>query len=232
MPASVHPEGPSEEVKPQVSGLAITALVLGSLGFVSCGITAVVGFILGDIAHRQIKSSNGWRTGSGLAIGGIVTSSVACLLFLIILFTPPSPTRRRIAQYHQNACLSHQQQIAASILMYNQDHDETLPRKETWNADLAATYGVAGKVWDCPETSNRGTEAAPEYGYNALLSGKAFGDLSDPRTLLLTADVTSGKLLNTKSDIATTRHRDGFCAGFLDGHVTWQQAATPVRLKP
>lgn len=59
------------------NGLATASLVLGILGLF-CGITAIVGLILGIVALGQIRKGRG--TGRGLAIGGIVTSAVAIAL--------------------------------------------------------------------------------------------------------------------------------------------------------
>src|SRR5579862_3183414 len=42
----------------KTSGMATASLVLGILGFVSCGVTAVVGLILGIIAMNRVKKSN------------------------------------------------------------------------------------------------------------------------------------------------------------------------------
>src|SRR5947209_4015412 len=54
---------------PKSSGLAIASVVLGMLGF--CGITAVVGLILGVVALVKIKASQGRVVGRGFAIAGI-----------------------------------------------------------------------------------------------------------------------------------------------------------------
>lgn len=59
------------------NGLATASLVLGILGLF-CGITAIVGLVLGIVALGQIRKGRG--TGRGLAIGGIVTSAVAIAL--------------------------------------------------------------------------------------------------------------------------------------------------------
>jgi hypothetical protein len=71
---------PAAPVK--TSGLAITSLVLGCLGTISCGLTAIVGFILGLIGLRKINRSNGQLGGKGLAIAGI---SVSAAMFFLIL---------------------------------------------------------------------------------------------------------------------------------------------------
>lgn len=47
--------------------MAIVALVLAALSYVSCPIVfAIVALILGNSAEKEIKSSGGWVTGDGL----------------------------------------------------------------------------------------------------------------------------------------------------------------------
>ena len=53
---------------PKASGLAMTSLVLGCLGLFTCGITALVGLILGIIALVRINKSNGQLGGQGMAM--------------------------------------------------------------------------------------------------------------------------------------------------------------------
>lgn len=56
--------------RPSVSGLAIASLITGLL---FCFIvTAPAAVALGYAALDQIKASNGWKTGRGMAIAGIV----------------------------------------------------------------------------------------------------------------------------------------------------------------
>jgi dipeptidyl aminopeptidase/acylaminoacyl peptidase len=54
---------------PKTCGLAIASLVLG---LVSCGVTGVVGVVLGHLAMKSIKRSGGALTGGGLAIAGLI----------------------------------------------------------------------------------------------------------------------------------------------------------------
>ena len=65
---------------PRTNGLAVTSLVLGILAFVTCAVTGIPGLITGVIARRQISESQGSEQGSGLAIGGIITSVIALAL--------------------------------------------------------------------------------------------------------------------------------------------------------
>src|ERR1041384_1312719 len=71
-------------VVPRTSGLAVSSLVLGILGIISCGISSLVGIILGSVALAQIKRSGGQLKGEGLAIAGL------CVSGLFLLFVPVS----------------------------------------------------------------------------------------------------------------------------------------------
>lgn len=52
------------------SGLAIASVVTGFLWFLGMG--SLVAVILGHMALRDIRSSNGAKSGEGLAVGGLV----------------------------------------------------------------------------------------------------------------------------------------------------------------
>jgi hypothetical protein len=80
-PEPPPPLPPSEPftVRPRVSALAVVSLVLGVLGFVTVGLTGVVGLILGIVALSQIRRQAGQLTGRSLAIAGIAVSAVTLL---------------------------------------------------------------------------------------------------------------------------------------------------------
>ncbi|MGQ4384224.1 DUF4190 domain-containing protein [Streptomyces sp. SAS_270] len=63
-----------------VNGLAISALVLGILCFLPA-----VGLVLGAVALRQIKKRG--ERGKGMAVGGMVMSSVGVVLLVVALVT-------------------------------------------------------------------------------------------------------------------------------------------------
>lgn len=64
---------------PRVDGLAIAALLCGAGGLL-CFITPVLGIIFGLVSRSRIKGSNGDLTGSGLALAGVIVSSVMLAL--------------------------------------------------------------------------------------------------------------------------------------------------------
>jgi Domain of unknown function (DUF4190) len=74
------PVAPVAAAPQRTNSLAITSLVLGILGFVSCAIAGIPGLITGVIARRQIRESAGVEGGDGLATAGIVTSIISLVL--------------------------------------------------------------------------------------------------------------------------------------------------------
>ena len=67
--APAQPGGPTK-----TCGMATASLVCGALGF-AC-IPAIVGQVLGFLAHNRIRQSGGRLTGSGLATAGLVLSLI------------------------------------------------------------------------------------------------------------------------------------------------------------
>ena len=90
---------------------------------------------------------------------------IAIIAILAAILFPVFAKAREKA--NQTSCLNNQRQLAIAILSYVQDNDETLPLPTTW---VDAT-GLSSdpKIWACPSVSQKGTPAAPNYGYNAHL---------------------------------------------------------------
>jgi hypothetical protein len=82
---------------PRVSGLAIASMVLGIIWFYWIG--SVLALIFGFIALAQIRRSNGWRTGRGMAIAGVVLGfvgmAVLALIVVIAVVSPGGESRSR-----------------------------------------------------------------------------------------------------------------------------------------
>jgi hypothetical protein len=82
----------------KTSRLAIWSVMLGILGIFTCGVTGMVGLVLGIVARVRIASSGGQLKGSGIAIAGIGTAvlalpvSACALVFLdLSIFSLISP---------------------------------------------------------------------------------------------------------------------------------------------
>ncbi|MHB9025466.1 MAG: type II secretion system protein [Armatimonadota bacterium] len=157
---------------------------------------------------------------------------IAIIAILAAILFPVFAKAREKAR--QTSCINNQKQIATSILMSVQDHDEIFPTAATWVSDLAADYGVTGKVWDCPTSSYRGTESGPDYGYNSYLSAKAIGDVGDPVGAIMTGDIGTDKTKFTFiyfDNEIDNRHNKGAVFSCVDGHVAYESfvnAASPL----
>ncbi|GAA3630237.1 uncharacterized protein DUF4190 [Lentzea atacamensis] len=62
---------------------AILALVLSCVGFVTCGVTAIVGVIFGHIAMGKIR--RGEEDGRGLALAGLIVGYVVIAGWVLYL---------------------------------------------------------------------------------------------------------------------------------------------------
>jgi len=72
-----------------VAGTAVGALVCGITSILCTGFVGIVlgptALGLGLSARRRIRASNGWRTGEGMAIAGIVCGIIGILLSIVYL---------------------------------------------------------------------------------------------------------------------------------------------------
>lgn len=135
----------------------------------------------------------------------------------------------------QTQCLSNQRQIAASVMMYTQEHEEIFPKSATFWSELKLASALQSsstamlavpKVVTCPDSRKSGNG----YVYNNNLSGRSLGDMTtgsaDPTANFLTADgyhVSTGSgnydnIAYTMTDLEY-RHDKKVIASFLDGHT-------------
>ncbi|MHB9133604.1 MAG: H-X9-DG-CTERM domain-containing protein [Armatimonadota bacterium] len=117
--------------------------------------------------------------------------------------------------------------------MYCQDNLETLPEGKEWNAKLAGSYGLIGKIFDCPTSSIAGAESKPDYFYVAgsFLSSVAMGDVKNHERAIVLADLVKNGLpyvndngvndLLIAANQVDPRHNSGAVFAYLDGHVEW-----------
>src|SRR3954463_9869978 len=120
--ASAYPTGAGAQ--PETSGLAITSLIMGILGF--CGITALLGIIFGIISLRQIRKSNGRLKGEGLAIAGLVVSAFMLFIpFTAALLLPALAKAKGKAQEIQ--CMNNMKQVGLGLMMWSRDNGDKFP---------------------------------------------------------------------------------------------------------
>lgn len=96
--------GPVDPYRPSPGGyapqstnpLAIVSLVLSLAGLITCGLTAIVGIILGFVARGQIRR-NPSQGGDGMALAGIIVGFVlvglGCLMSGCIVFAELAGSR-------------------------------------------------------------------------------------------------------------------------------------------
>jgi uncharacterized membrane protein len=85
--APVPPQGGTP---PKTSGKAIAALVTGLVGLltVCCGllaISSIVALVLGILARKDIRNSNGQLKGDGMALTGIITGIIGILMVVVVI---------------------------------------------------------------------------------------------------------------------------------------------------
>ncbi len=135
---------------------------------------------------------------------------IAIIAILAAILFPVFARAREKAR--QTTCTSNQRQIAATIAMFCQDHDESLPGTATiWN-DINVDVGVL----ICPTA---GKSRPNGYGYSTYVAGQALGSIADPTTALLTADSTNTVNLITLGADVDPRHSGMAITSYVDGHV-------------
>ena len=128
---------------------------------------------------------------------------IAIIAILAAILFPVFARAREKAR--QTTCTNNQRQLAASMQMYAQDHEELLPSSATIWQDLK----IEPQVLQCPTAGKNLTVA---YAYNNILSGMSLGNATDPTSVWLTVDADDSKA-------PSYRHSAKTLLSYLDGHV-------------
>jgi len=223
-PPSIAPgpiAGSSQRVN--TSGLAITSLVLGILGFFTCGITAFVGLILGIVAMNRVKKSNGTLDGFGVALAGTIVSAV----FLLMIPVGAAMLLPALAKAKQRAltinCVNNMKQLALAARIYSSDHSDRFPSATNWCDALKPEVG-SENIFKCP-AGNQNERCT--YAYNSRLDGLEETNINPSTVLFFETEggwnVSGGPELMLKQ----ARHGRTFVVAFADGSV---QQLTASRL--
>ena len=70
-------------VHARTNGLAIASLVSGLLFITAIG--AVLAIVFGHLALGQVKRSQGWQTGGGMAVAGLALGYAGVAVFVLAL---------------------------------------------------------------------------------------------------------------------------------------------------
>jgi prepilin-type N-terminal cleavage/methylation domain-containing protein len=142
---------------------------------------------------------------------------IAIIAILAAILFPVFAKAREKAR--QSSCLNNQRQIAVAMLMYAQDHDETLPDA----SNVWPEINVDRNILMCP---TKGKKVANAYVYNNNCSSVALGELPDPSQIMLTADgIANSGLPGAFDNVAYSlkdldfRHSNRLVASYVDGHM-------------
>jgi len=136
-------------VNGKTSGLATAALILGILAFFTGGITALPAIICGIIALVKISGSGGLLKGTGMAVAGIVISSMIPAIAIILAILMPALSQvRHMAQ--RVVCVQNMQGLAIAMIVYANDYDDKVPTADKWCDLLMQEVDVSAKTFHCP----------------------------------------------------------------------------------
>ncbi len=205
-------------VPAQTSGMAVTSLVLGILGVVTCGITALVGLVLGIIAMVRIRNSGGRLSGNGLALAGTIVSGIFVLMIPLFMALLLPAMAAGVQKAQEINCLNNEKQLALAVMVYSGDHTNHLPPAATWCDAIQSAAGGSDKVFKCP-AANPGSRC--DYAFNAKLDGLDAGKVNPQTVMIFEAD--GGWNANGGPELLPARARHGhgtiYVVAFADGHV-------------
>jgi len=182
--SSVPPMPPPGEPKVETSGLAIASLICGILGLFTC-LPGPIGWVLGVMARRQIKKSNGQLGGAGLATAGIVISIFVTAVFVLLaaagVLFPALAKAKKKAQTIQ--CEAHIQELTTVLIGYAKAHENQLPAADKWTDSISNKVSSV-TVFHCPV--EEGDDCS--YAFNKNLDGKKLSEINPKTVLLFEAD--------------------------------------------
>jgi len=218
-PASPPPLSPADV---KTSGMAIASLVLGILGIISCGITPLIGLILGILAVRNVRNSKGALVGEGIAIAGTIISA----LFLVFGFgmaagiVIPSFVRGR-QQAMANACMNNLRQLSVATRMYSAAHEEHFPAATNWCDAVKEYVGGNTRVYTCAAANS--TDGC-DYAFNAQVAGLDVRNVNPQTVLIFESEAGWNLSGGAEMVVSPARHRmranrPSVTVAFADGHV-------------
>lgn len=206
---------------PKTSGMAVTSLILGILGVATCGITVLLsapaGLVLGIIAMNKINRSPGLLRGKGLALAGIITSSVTFLMLPILaaMLLPALAAAKSRAE--EINCINNEKQLALAIRIYSDDNSNHFPPAATWCDAIKKEVG-SEKVLKCPAAT---PSSRCDYAFNARLDGLDISKVNSQTVMIFESDAGWDASGGPGLMISRARHGHGrvFVVAFTDGSV-------------
>jgi prepilin-type processing-associated H-X9-DG protein len=231
-PPTVAPSSviPPVATPARTSGMAIASLVLGILGMFSCGVTALVGLILGFVAMGKVKRSNGTITGHGIALAGTIVSAIF-LLFTVpmgaAIFLPALAKAKARAQSVQ--CMNNVHRLDIAIQSYAAEHDGQFPYATNWCDAIESK--TSSPAFKCPAA---GANDRCDYAFNSRVSGMNRADINGQTVVLFETDDQWNANGGPELMPAKWRHHNTCIVAFADGHaeVVSVQRISQLRWNP
>lgn len=218
-PAGPPPLSPATA---KTSGMAIASLVLGILGIVSCGLTPLIGLILGIVAIGKVRNSKGTLVGEGIAIAGTIVSALFLVfgigMFAGIVIPAFAGAKQRAMAI---ACMNNLRQLSLATRLYAGNHEEQFPAATNWCDALKEYVGRNTRVYTCAAANS--TDAC-DYAFNAKVAGLDVRNVN-PQTVLLFESEAGWNLSGDEEMVVSPpRHRarnrrPSVTVAFADGHV-------------
>ncbi len=218
-PAPPAVESQPVAAAPKTSGMAVTSLVLGCLGLLTCGITSLVGLVLGIIALVRISRSRGQLGGQGLAAAGTIVSAFFLLLAPITAALVLPAMAKAKAKAGGIRCMNTVKQLNLALMMYSADHNDQFPAGSNWCDALIPYLAGMTNAFVCP---NGSSNYRCHYALNAGLAGRALTDSqASPAQTVLVFECDGGWNVSGGRELlpAKSRHTGAYVIGFADGHV-------------
>lgn len=203
----------------KTSGLAIASLVLGISGIFTCGLTAIVGLILGIVGLCAISKRAEQLKGKGLAIAGIITSAIAIVLIpfmaiLMALLMPALSSAR--TQARRTVSMMNAKHLCLAMNLYCDENDGRFPPAENWPVALNEYIGDKKIL-----TSPFAPETGRAWAMNQHLDGRKISDISQPAKTVLIFEVRFNSPPAGGRELLPERPRGprGYIIAFVDGHI-------------
>lgn len=177
------PQGTGERaLAPPRKGMAIAALVCGSLGVVGCAPVGIVGLILGIIALLRARRSPQEHGGKGMAIAGICTGAVGSLMIPLLMLSIMMPAFGRAQQLSKRAvCGANVRGIGLAIKIYANDNDEQHPPDL---ATLIRAGAITTNQLQCPSANATLADVQKDSEF-CYIYIKGQNESDDPNNVLL-----------------------------------------------
>ncbi len=216
----------------RMSRMAIASLVLGVLGLIPIGVTALFGLGLGIVALVKIKRSKGALGGFGLALAGTIVSAVFLLMALGLGALWLSAMGQMKARAPAYRCMNNLRQLCWGMRTHLDEHNKCFPSASSWGDDLRVSIG-AGNTFKCPQGDRN---QRSHFAFNAQLSGIERSKVKVPHETVLFFEIDGGWNVSGGPELLLSRprhpwppdKRGAVAVAFVDGHV---EMATESRLQ-